>query len=75
VKGVDIKRDTEKANEEMLTRPLPRHARTDHKIKKHMNTMHEGVSSIFRNAEAYHMKVNCSKTKIMLFNAAKKDRL
>ena len=75
VKGVDIKRDTEKANEEMLTRPLPGHARTEHKIKKHMNTMHEGVSSIFRNAEAYHMKVNCSKTKIMLFNAAKKDRL
>ena len=47
-------------------------SRTEHKIKKNINIIPTGVSSIFENAEAYHMKVNCSKTKIMLFDSATK---
>ena len=70
VKHINMKEDTEKVSEEMLKRPLQKHARTEHRIKNHMNRMHEEVALLYERAEQNYMKVNCSKTKVMLFNSA-----
>ena len=63
VKHINIKKDTEKVQEKDLVRPLPKHARTEHKIKPHMNKMHEEVTSIYNIACTNHMKVNSAKNK------------
>jgi hypothetical protein len=72
VKNININKDTEKVPEKELVRPLPKHARTEHKIKPHMNKMHEEVTSIYSIACTNHMKVNSEKTKTILFNSSRK---
>ena len=72
VKHINLKKDTEKVFEESLVRPLQKHARTEHKMKPHMNRMHKEVDSLYEIANKNLMKVNDSKTKVMLFNTARK---
>ena len=72
VKHINLKKDTEHVCEEFLVRPLQKHARTEHKIKPHMNRMHNEVDSLYEVANKNLMKVNGSKTKVMLFNSSRK---
>ena len=72
VKYINLKEDTEKLGEESLVRPLQKHARTEHKMKQHMNRMHDEVETLYNTANKNQMKVNNSKTKTMLFNSSKK---
>ena len=72
VKHVKLKKDTEHVCEEFLVRPLQKHARTEHKMKPHMNRMHKEVDSLYEIANQNLMKVNGSKTKVMLFNTSRK---
>ena len=51
---------------------MPKHARTEHKIKPHTNKMHEEVTSIYNIALKNHMEVNSEKTKKILFNSSRK---
>ena len=72
VKHINLRKDTEHVCEEFLVRPLQKHARTEHKIKPHMNRMHNEVDSLYEVANKNLMKVNGSKTKVMLFNSSRK---
>ena len=71
VKAVQTKEVLEKVNEEELVRPLPYHARTEHRLKKHMNPMQVDLNDIFDHARENDMKVNIKKTKTMVFNQCK----
>ena len=55
-----------------LVRPLQKHANAEHKKRNHMNRMHEEAHSLFKTAEDNLMKVNGTKTKVMLFNSSMK---
>jgi hypothetical protein len=47
VKYINLKEDTEKLGEESLVRPLQKHARTEHRLKPHMNRMHDEVATLY----------------------------
>ena len=54
-----------------LCKPLTYHSRTGHRLLQEENPLHEDLLHLTQYTEAHKMKINTSKTKLMLFNTSK----
>ena len=54
-----------------LCKPLTYHSRTGHRLLDEANPLHVDLMNLTKYAETHKMKINSSKTKLMLFNTCK----
>ena len=70
--AIELKKTLKKEDEQDLVRPLSFHDRTEHTLPPERSKVQDQLNEIVEYANRNEMKVNKHKTKLMLFNSARK---
>ena len=71
LEAIDIKKQVQLDPNPNPTRPVPFHLRTGHYLPAENSLISEQLGKLERYAEEHEMRINCSKTKLMLFNKSR----
>ena len=70
--SINLKKSLQTEQEDFWLRPLPFHSRTEHTLKSHTSKVQVQMDTISDYAKTNEMEINKKKTKVMIFNNAKK---